>query len=91
MKYFAARTTLLALVLVISLGFSCNKSTQSGGTATSGSSGTTAAGGQTTGGDTTQLAANPATEFSFKTTSGSTESLSKYLGKPLVVNFWADW
>ncbi|MCB1216369.1 hypothetical protein KDL44_03200 [bacterium] len=34
---------------------------------------------------------NPVSEFRFRTTAGSIGSTADYLGKPLVVNFWADW
>ena len=59
MKNFAARTVLLALVLAISLGTSCNKTTTESG---SGGGQTTAAGGTETGSGQ-QMAANPATDF----------------------------
>ena len=85
MKAFRLFTLLAALLLMLLMA-SCNKSDQSG-SAVSTSGGTTT----TTGGGGQQLAANPATEFSFRTAAGATESVSKYLGKPLVVNFWADW
>ena len=90
MKNFAAGTMLLVLVLAISLCSSCNKTTTESG---SGTAQTTAAGGTeaSSGQQQQQMAANPATDFKFRTPGGSTESLSKYLGKPLVVNFWADW
>jgi hypothetical protein len=70
-------SVLSLLVLCLGLGVSCNK----GGSGTS-SGTTTSAGGAA-------LVAPSA--FSFKTLAGTTETSSKYLGKPLVVNFWADW
>ncbi|MCB1187808.1 hypothetical protein KDL29_11635 [bacterium] len=80
MQQITARMLLLALVLVTGLGFSCNKTNQAG----SGGGGTVSSGGNA-------LQPNPATDFSFKTTGGQTQTTAQYLGKPLVVNFWADW
>lgn len=69
---------MLAVCLVVfCLAGSCNKAAKNTGTTSTSSSGGPA------------LVAPSA--FSFKTLAGATETSSKYLGKPLVVNFWADW
>ena len=35
--------------------------------------------------------ANASSRFSFKSTSGEMQDTTQFIGKPLVVNFWADW
>jgi len=63
-------------VLVLSLGLAGSCNKAGSGTATSSGAGSSAV---------------SATAFNFTTRAGAVESSSQYLGKPLVVNFWADW
>ena len=76
MRSLGYGSVLMVLILSMSLAGSCNKTGSSTSSSSAGSGGT---------------AAVSPTAFSYTTLAGATESSSKYLGKPLVVNFWADW
>lgn len=54
---------------------------------------TTTHGGTTTDGGTTTAPAhvNPAPDFTVYTAAGEAVKLSDYVGKPIVLNFWASW
>jgi thiol-disulfide isomerase/thioredoxin len=95
MKTLGTGTMLAVFLLALCLASSCNKPPPEP-TVTTGTAGTSSTTAPTDVPDKpldpgVQNAAASATAFSFRTAAGELQSSTQFLGKPLVVNFWADW